>query len=548
MLKKILKLNFWLPIVIYALLAFLISFPLLAKGYVFTLDNITPPFYKMPIDTTTWRFFYQLFLAKLNLLMPSYVIEKIILFLMIFLSGLGMHKLVPTKSEWPKYFAGIFYIFNPFFYSRFMIGQWTLLLAYSLTPFAIKSYLDFMDISNWKNALISIFWTILITFINLRNLNILAIFIVIILAIIIIKSSKNLKKLLIIFAIFLASATIFLFLSSKWLFPLFNTDGKDILNVDKQQEMVFKSQADGKTGLYFNLAALYGFWGDSENHYLDQKVYVPGWSLLALLILILTVIGIYRGLKNEKTKYPIIVLLIASLLGFLLSIGINNQFIYKIDQFFQQIFFIEALREPQKFIAILCISYAYFGAIGLDYFLEISQKNKLARILCITTMLILPVIYSPGLIWGTYKQLKTTNYPASWSEANTILTQDTSNFNVLVFPWHRYMSFGFSNGRVIENPTSIFFTKPIISGDNMEMGSIYTQSVSHRSEFIKNEVLDKKDSISNLGDKMLGFNVKYILLLKEADWLEYGFISHQTDLELVFDNNEVSLYKSTNFK
>lgn len=542
------KIKPWLPVFFYAILAFIIILPLLDKGYIFCLDNITPPAYKVPTDTTTWRFFYQLFLAKLNLLIPSYVIEKTILFLIIFFSGWGMHKLIPTKSEWPKYFAGIFYIFNPFFYSRFMVGQWMLLLAYGLTPFAIKSYLDFMDSSNWKNALKSIIWTILITFINLRNLNILIIFVVVIFLLIVIKTLKNYKKLLVILTIFLACSSLFLFLSYKWLFPLFNADGKDILNVDETQVMVFKSQTDEKTGLYFNLASLYGFWGDSENHYINQKVFVPAWPLLALLIFILVTIGVYQGLKNEKTKYSIIALGIVSVIGFLLAIGINNQFIYKIDQFFQQIFFIEALREPQKFIAILCLNYAYLGALGFNYFLDISEKNKFARILSIFTLLILPVIYSPGLFWGSYKQLKTANYPNSWSKVNTILNEDKDNFNTLVFPWHRYMSFSFTNNRVIENPAPIFFSKPIISGDNLEMGSVYTQSVSHRSQFIKNEVLDKKDSIYNLGDKMLGFNVKYILLLKQADWQEYSFISRQNDLELVFDDGEITLYKSINFK
>lgn len=548
MIKQIKKVSFWLPILFYAALALIIIFPLLGKGYIFCLDNITPPVYKLPTDSTTWRFFYQLFLAKLNLIIPSYAIEKIILFLIIFFSGLGAHKLIPTKSEWPKYFAGIFYIFNPFFYSRLMIGQWMLLLAYSLTPFAIKSYFDFMDSSNWQNALKSIFWTILITFINLRNLNILIIFVVITLIVIILRSLKNWKKLLIISTIFIISAGIFLLLSSKWLFPLFNADGKDILNVDKTQEIIFKSQTDEKTGLLFNLTALYGFWGDNTNHYINQKNYTPAWGFLALLILMLVVIGAYQGIKTKQTKYQALVLIIASLIGLLLAIGINNQYIYKIDQFFQRIFFIEALREPQKFIAILCLSYAYFGALGLNYFLDIAKNNKLARILCVSTILILPIVYSPGLIWGSHKQLQASNYPDSWSKVNAILASDKDNFNVLVFPWHRYMSFNFTNGRVIENPAPIFFSKPIISGDNLEMGSVYTQSLSHRSGFIKNEVLDKRNSITNLGDKMLGFNVKYIMLLKETDWEEYSFTSQQNDLELVFEDNDIILYKSINFK
>ena len=72
-----------------------------------------------------------------NLLYFKYI-QDILIFFILILSGISMHFLVNTKSQIPKYFAGIFYMINPFVYLRFMAGHWLLLLAYSITPFVVK--------------------------------------------------------------------------------------------------------------------------------------------------------------------------------------------------------------------------------------------------------------------------------------------------------------------------------------------------------------------------------------------------------------------------
>lgn len=72
-----------------------------------------------------------------------------------------MHKLVSefTNSKTARFYAGILYMFNPYTYIRIVVGHWGLLFAYSVLPFAIKMFIDMLDIKDFT----SIIKTLLVT-------------------------------------------------------------------------------------------------------------------------------------------------------------------------------------------------------------------------------------------------------------------------------------------------------------------------------------------------------------------------------------------------
>src|SRR3990167_259991 len=159
----------------YAFIALVILLPLLKPGYILTLDMVFTP--KIPMPTEVGNNYLLISLLHfLNYIIPSQIIEKILLFLIIFLSGVGMHRLIPTSNKWPKYFAALLYIFNPFVYSRFMAGHWVLLLAYAITPFAVKSILDFFKAPDFKKSLRVLIWLILISIFSLHAIIMIFIF------------------------------------------------------------------------------------------------------------------------------------------------------------------------------------------------------------------------------------------------------------------------------------------------------------------------------------------------------------------------------------
>jgi hypothetical protein len=95
----------------------------------------------------------------------------------------------------------------------------------------------------------------------------------------------------------------------------------------------------------------------------------------------------------------------------------------------------------------------------------------------------------------------------------------------------------------IANPASLFFDKPVIQGDNMESGGIYTQSTDPISKYIE-FLLQNKDTMTNFGELVMPINVKYVLLMKEVDYKNYDFLYAQEDLEVVLENEDLIVFKN----
>jgi hypothetical protein len=97
-----------LPIIFFAALSFAIILPLVSPGYILTLDMVTTPKIPVPwprLDAPSFLFGGILFL--LNSFIEASMIQKILLFLIFFLSGWGMYRLVPVKNILARYFAEI---------------------------------------------------------------------------------------------------------------------------------------------------------------------------------------------------------------------------------------------------------------------------------------------------------------------------------------------------------------------------------------------------------------------------------------------------------
>ena len=151
------------PIILFSILSLVIVFPLLPPGFILTMDAIFTP--KMPWPSLySSSFVYESLLATLSLLFSSYWLEKMIIFLIFFLSAWGMSRLVSTDNFLGKTYAGILYAVNPFVYERLVSGQLGFLLGYSLFPFVIKATFDFFSGMNNSKALkLAILVTLMVT-------------------------------------------------------------------------------------------------------------------------------------------------------------------------------------------------------------------------------------------------------------------------------------------------------------------------------------------------------------------------------------------------
>jgi len=364
---------------------------------------------------------------------------------------------------------------------------------------------------------------------------------------------------------------IFFIFSSWWLVPSFLGESQTSQfiggQIDERHSEEFKTDADSEYGVILNTAAMYGFWGDREWRYINQKNFVTNWLLIYFLIISVTAWGVMAnstvlkkremketgGLKVEEKELYILPVIIIGVISLVLAMGIAYDGFKPLIEFLNNnLPFYKGYREPQKWVGILILVYAYLASLGVDDLilrfrkLGASVKSELSSKFFIYAVpvffLLIPVIYSPGLFWGFRGQLGSVDYPKSWYEVNDILNSDKDDFRVLFLPWRQYIDLSFV-GKIIANPAPEFFDKPVIAGDNMEMHDIYTQSVRPESKYIEEEILANKGSMKNLGEKLSPLNIKYVILVQETNFLDYDFVTEQDDLELVYYKDRIQLYR-----
>lgn len=496
-------------IAIFALISLLIISPLIAGKYIPLLDSvvspsaihgakslsdfiygISPEGQDLTIEIS--RMPLQFVSVLLQSFIPTFILQKIELFLIFFLPMFAMFTLLKSKKELPRYAASIFYAINPFTYMRFMAGHWTLLLGYALLPFLaaelIKKEKNPISIALWL-SLISVFST--------------HILIMAFLLLIFFMKAKDIKTYAIIALLFAA-------INLYWIFPVITAHETKITPIGTEDLTAFRTD-DSLVNSMASTAMMYGFW--REGAYKMPALHF----LLAGFIILLAVMVHGSFYSKHPLKWRFVSLAIISLL---LAIGVSHPFTKGIFEFlFTSIPVMKGFREPQKFVALLALSYSFLLFLGLQ---EIKSRKV------VYASFLIPLLLTPPLFAS---QLSAVDFPKDYYGVNSFLNKDAEDFNVLFLPWHLYMDFPWENNGRIANPSSAFFDKRVIKADNMELYPIYSHSLSPVSRYIEENI--------NSTEKLSLINVKYILAAK-------GFSITVEDAEKVMETENLILYRNNN--
>lgn len=531
-----------------------------SSGYILTLDMVFA-------DGAFWASAVNLFygfgssfssapfimiLGFLDILLPVEFIQKLSFFLIFFVSGISAYKLCPEKCGIGRYFAGFLYMFNPFIYVRFLAGHWLLLLAYAITPLIVKGMMDFIKSPSTPRAVITALLLTSVFVIETHTPFLLLMLFFVFLIAAILESRKNHSKVIelgrstALFLIFLLA------LNSYWLVPVFTEKSAPLGEISGSDLYAFTTKHDLNFNTLFTTASMYGFW---RGGYTYTKDLLPYWYILFIFILFLAVHGFISNYMNERYGRYVISFGAVAVLSVLLAAGISGPSAGMFEFLFNNVFFFKGFREPQKFVALLVLSYAYLGSLGVAEIektarsegglLALGRYKKFGLWIIILLALSTPFIYSFTISNGFWGQLKPVDYPEDWYEVNDLLAQDKQDFNVLFLPWHLYMDFKWipNTQNRIASPASSFFNKPVIQGDNMEVSDIYSSSTKPASKYIES-LLGRRGEISNFGELLIPLNVKYVLLTKEVDYKEYLFLLNQNDLELIKETENFYIFKN----
>jgi len=292
---------------------------------------------------------------------------------------------------------------------------------------------------------------------------------------------------------------------------------------------------------------LHGFWNPG---WVYASNFIPFWPVLFVFILFLAVYGFLSILKDKKARWLGVSLAVVSIVGFIFAVGASlDSTKPAFEWLFNNLIFVRGFRDSQKFVALLCLSYAYLGGLGVGALIaEFRRREKgLLRAgasVFIILALLVPLFYSFP-IFSSWGQLKATDYPTEWYEVNDYLNQDDDDFNVLFLPWHLYMDYSWlpNANKRLANPAQEFFDKPVISGDNLEIAGKYSGSTNPISKYVE-FLLSNASNVNNLGELLAPLNVKYVLLVHEVDYASYDFLYQQEDLAIELEKPGITLLKN----
>jgi hypothetical protein len=198
------------------------------------------------------------------------------------------------------------------------------------------------------------------------------------------------------------------------------------------------------------------------------------------------------------------------------------------------------MREPQKFLALLALGYAYFFGAGVEA-LARGATTRRVRLLLVAVLLLLPSVYTFRMYWGFNGYVKPSPVPASWAEADRLM--GAGGDKALALPWHLYERLDLAQGRVVANPMSSSFRREVITGDNAEYGPLQTQTTNPRSRYVE-FLLANGEHVDRFGALVAPLDVKFVLLASVADWKAYNWLYGQQDLRLVHAWPDLALFEN----
>jgi hypothetical protein len=145
-----------------------------------------------------------------------------------------------------------------------------------------------------------------------------------------------------------------------------------------------------------------------------------------------------------------------------------------------------------------------------------------------------------GMFFGFRNQLKPSEYPESWMEAEKLLGGEHAE-RVLVLPWWGYVRLPFAHNKLVDNPAQRYFTPDVVSSKKFENSHIDSlQSAWDRriDSWVASGSLQADD-----WDFLRSERISHLILLSEEDTPNYEFLSNVDWLDEELVRDEIRIYK-----
>ncbi len=483
------------------------------------------------------------------------------------------------RTAWSRIAAGTLYAVNPFVFNRVYVGHLPLLVGYALLPFAVASALRAPSSPIYRWPVTALWWAALTSL----SPHFVWIFGVVVISVTVISIIKRRSAILRTATWFAATVGALALMSVYIMLPASATTLPT--RVGSVSLAIYRTTGDPHLGLFANVLSLYGFWRTGPGPQLPKDV-VIGWPFLMIAILLIVAMGVWRsfasddsGSKSSVIDFPAHetaaspsvaaldssdhgrgrgsrsdggsiaapVLLFAGVAGFFLALGnqgpTGGLFLWAYDH----VPFFSVMREPQKFLMLLALAYSIFFGWGVEEFTRIDLHPKRLGTIAATVLvgIALPLGYTATIFGGLAGQISASAVPGGYARANNLMGDGAGN--ILYLPWHLYMEYPFTDGRVVANLGPTSFSRNVISGDDVQVDDVETQSTSPRSLYLQ-RLYAEGPNLAKFGALVAPLGVQYVVLAKTVDWANYNWLGHQRDLKLVLDDASLEVWRNESYQ
>lgn len=515
----------------YLLLAALVFYPLHRRGYLLLLDWTPTPSVRLRTEGALGiHGLPALALLKgFGLVLPTWVGQRLILFGAVLGAGLAAHVSAPVRSQTARLFAGTLYAINPFVFVRILAGHWKLLIFYALAPLAARAILRMAKDPSPRSGMVAGAWIAGLAAVSVHALMLLVLLAATGVWMLIVRSGVRRAGMAFGSALLVVIAGIL-----WWVVPA-ALEGIP-LRYGADEIRSFASTATDGAPVSLAVAGLRGFWIERFN-----PSGPSGWPVVALVLAGLAVFGAALALRDRRLEAA--TLSSSSVFALVVAIGIANPLTAHVARaFYRWLPGFLAFREPHKLVALLALTYAWLGAVAVDWLY--ARRRWLIRGIGVGLVLV-PLVYTPAIFGGLEGRLHPVEYPTSWTAADQFLLQDRDRFSTLFLPWKLYLPLPFNNPHEpVANPAPDFFSVPIISSQDPEVGlGVWVPSDSVTRE-IDQLILNFPD-IKNFGARLAPLGIKYLMLVANVNVGRYDFLYGQGDLQVVFNSGDLVIFRNT---
>jgi len=539
-----------------AFLTLLVAGPWLWRGYLFGTDWPGPRHVFMPTELSSSAPL-QAILALGSDLLGGEIVGKVFVLAILFGAGILAYLAIPTKSLVARAAGAALYVLNPFVHGRLHYGQLFLLGAYALLPLVAMRVRELANRPGKVPAVLASVALVLVGVFSPHVWLMAGFFTAIVFLVGLFGARPLLPYLRDSGRWFVASGVLTAVASAYWIIPLLGGRGYEggvVASTSQADIGAYAAIPDANLGLVPNLLGLYGFWAESTGRFTSMKSFVPIWPVVLTGLLVVCFIGVISALRRPSDKRALwaLALLIAGAVALILEMGYSQPLTRGLVNWLDATFIpYRGMRDAGKWAALLALVYSQLFGVGVEATLSWIRGWRLppARVewagsVAAGLLLAVPLYYGNGLLFGAHGEIKPSPYPPGWYTADRVLAGDTHPGKTLFLPWHEYMSYSFvlNENRVIVSPASTFFSVPIVSSANPEIGGVAPPSDPEQRAIAK---LVSSGGVGQWANVLADHGIKYVLLAKELDWSAYAYLDDQPGLSRVGDFGSIVLYRDS---